>query len=50
MVMQGRKKAYERPTVAKLGTVRELTLGGGGTNRESGGTGSPKTKATGTTA
>jgi hypothetical protein len=44
------KKPYERPTVARLGTIRELTRGGGGTMRESGGTGSPKTKATGTSA
>jgi hypothetical protein len=48
--MQSQKKPYEQPKLSRLGTIRDLTGGGLGSNREPGGSSAPKTKQTGTTA
>ena len=42
------RRTYVPPVLVRHGTYQQLTQGGGGTARESGGAGSPKTKATGT--
>jgi hypothetical protein len=47
---ENQKREYQTPQLAVFGTLRELTAGGGGTNREPGGGSAPKSKATGTTA